>query len=228
MAVTYVGSGVGGAIQSPPDQWTPTQGQQVHADLVALDAAVTTLQSADTAMDARVDVLEAQAPMLLVSAAFTDAQIKASPTTPLQIKAAPGSGFIWEPIWARAVLRSAGGAYTNIDADCYLTIGHDTAPYELMSYLPNDSSSTPGITYGSASRVSDFLGSTGTKRVVFLPHQDTEGLNNWGLVSKVNDHLGGENKALQVQVNNGGSGNFTGGDGTNTLTVVCLCMKVAI
>lgn len=37
MAINFTGSGPGGAIQIPPDEWSPAQGEKVRQDLVSLD-----------------------------------------------------------------------------------------------------------------------------------------------------------------------------------------------
>lgn len=51
MAITYNGSGAGGAIVPGVDQWTPVQGGQVHNDLVSLDTSRTDHET-------RIDTLE--------------------------------------------------------------------------------------------------------------------------------------------------------------------------
>lgn len=51
MAITYNGSGPGGAIVPGVDQWTPVQGGQVHDDLVSLDTSRTDHET-------RIDTLE--------------------------------------------------------------------------------------------------------------------------------------------------------------------------
>lgn len=217
MAITYSGAGVGGAIQAGVDVWTPAKAELIRGDLNTLDAAI-------SALDTRVDVLETGVQLFQASIVLTDAQNKALPTTPVVIQAAPGSGYIFEPLWARLVMRSAGGAYTNINAAAWLTIEHATAPYPLMSYLAND----VAITNGSATRVSALFGAAATNRVVLVPHQDSENVNDWGLLSGVHPHLNGENKALQLSFDNNGSGNLTGGNAANTLTATVLYMKVPI
>jgi hypothetical protein len=155
---------------------------------------------------------------LQVSVVLTNAQIKALPTTPVLIVAAPAAGYTFEPIRADLYSSFAAGAYTNIDANANGTFWYGASyvsGFEPFSYLANDAS----ITNGSATRVTDFLGSTTKQRVRFVPYVDSEDLDDYGLMGRVVAQSSLTGKAIYFQIGNGGSGNFTGGNSANTLTV---------
>jgi len=153
---------------------------------------------------------------------LTDAQVKALPTTPITLVAAPGAGLAIEPLYAVAFCKAASGAYTNINAAGWLTIRY--ASTDAMSYLPNDAL----ITAGSATRLSDLLGSTTPRRVKFVPYQDTEAVDGWGPVPGVIQTSFVTNAALTILIDNAAGGVLTGGHAANTLTVVTAYQIVVV
>lgn len=149
---------------------------------------------------------------------LTNSQIIALPTTPITLVSAQGSDTLIEPVLATVYCKSSGGAYATINAAGSLGVGWNNAGSitDVLGYVPNDA----GITYGSTTRLTDLLGSTAVRRAVLLPLQQTEGTNQWGLMSfVVSDPTNLTNKDLVIYIDNSGSGVLTGGNAANTLVV---------
>lgn len=155
--------------------------------------------------------------------ALTDAQIKALPTTPITIVAAPGSAKVIQPIFVNLFAKTTAGAYTNINAAGSLTMG--MATLSNMSYVPNDAAMTSS---GSHTRLTDLLGGANNRRTELMPYFDTEDVDAYGPVGTVNGSSGGVNEALRISIDNSGSGALTGGNAANSLTVVVLYSVVDV
>jgi len=145
---------------------------------------------------------------------LTDAQVKALPTTPVTLIAAPGSGLTIVPL--QGILRATctAGAYTNINATiCNLAVYWlgDFNAWPLAGVV-NDSSASP-----SPGKVTTLLGSA-SKHIAILPAYTDNYTNNWNLPPIIGDSTY-ENKAIAIAVDNNGSSNFTGGNSANTLRV---------
>lgn len=153
------------------------------------------------------------------SVTLTNAQIKALPTTPIVLAAAPPAGFLIQPLLATLFAKTASGAYTNIDAAGSLNVAADIF---ALGYVPND----VAITTGSATRLTDLLGGTGNKTVNLTPYVDTESMDGWGNVGVVGSTPAPT--ALTIAIDNGGSGVLTGGNAANTLTVIVLYVVIPI
>ncbi len=148
---------------------------------------------------------------------LTDAQIKALPTTPITVVSAPGANKVIQPIFANLFAKTTSGAYTNINAAANLTLAMPSL--FAMSYIPNDAAMT---TIGSHTRLTDILGGANNRRAELMPFFETEAVDSWGPVGTIGASTGGVNEALQVLIDNGGSGALTGGNAANSLTVVVL------
>ena len=130
---------------------------------------------------------------------LTDAQIKALPTTPFEIVAAPGANWAFVPIAAALVIDTTAGAYATIDANASITvIGNIT---NLSSIVESDG------------QVTAFL--TGGERMAFLGQMYGGGVYGQAPVDSWSTY---SDRALQLYAASGGT-NFTDGNAANTLRV---------
>ncbi len=143
-----------------------------------------------------------------------NADIKAMPTTPMQILASPGAGLVNVP--TQIILTSNFAApYTNINAtSAYLSAIYQATSNLWSGYLADDSTASVPLTHFSA-----FFGVTTRRRVQLGPFFDTsDAALEWGTLGVPVDL--NNDSALMLTIVNGGSGDLTGGDPTNTLSVV--------
>ena len=159
----------------------------------------------------------------IATVTLTDAQIKALPTTPVQILSDPGAGNRNKLLGFSVVIRATSGAYTNIDAtyaDLHVEI--QTGNYAVYPILVKD---TPqGIVQltnalGAAARtvidVSPFplvsvQGAAANDQLYVLPNAKTYAGSppaDW------------DDSTLSIKMDNNGSGDLTGGNAANTLKV---------
>ncbi len=194
MAYTDPGAVTGGS--------TPvrgTWGNAVRDDLVDHESRILTLEAGD----------------LIATVSPTNAQIKAWPTTPITLVAAPGANKYLVPIWTLLAFKSGGTGYTNINQGAII-VSHINSQ-EFSDYLPNDNSVSPEITV-----VTDFLGSADKQVRIPYPFVDDRGLGlvNYGTIPYVSALAAQLNQPLVIRLGNSTSGNLTGGAGGNAFRFV--------
>lgn len=142
-----------------------------------------------------------QEPVLL-----NNTQIKALPTTRIEVVAAPGANKILLPLSAVLVL-TAGTGYGNINADDYLTLSHDDGNVDKMSYCRNETALFTQLT--------SFLSGN---RTLFLVPSAAHDASASALCSFSNSTASLVNKNLVLSTS-GLEVDWTGGDPANTLRV---------
>ena len=137
---------------------------------------------------------------------LTNAQIKALPTTGVEIVPAPGDGKVLVLVGGVYCLTTTV-AYTNIHANAILFMGGSFNFFEVSSYLPAGSSG--------------FLQATSNQWATVTPNNPLRDMGGgvyvtqerWDSVSDI------ANTPYKLYAQNYGSGNFTGGDAGNSLKV---------
>ena len=141
---------------------------------------------------------------------LTDAQIKALPTTGVEVVPAPGAGQAIMPLFAVLVLDTSANYYDNIDAAASLQVGAD----RMNSLLESSGA-------GSAGSVSGFLQAGAPYYAILLPAQRTMAVAaspSGGMVgfSGSSDDI---QDAIMVIASNGAAGNFTQGHASNVMSI---------
>jgi hypothetical protein len=136
----------------------------------------------------------------IATVTLTDAQIKALPTTPIQVVAAPGASKMIVVVSSMWALDATHGAYTNL-AGMSLALGYGAWP------LPQATNSYSEAAQGA------FADASAVHILAFAAPANTSGQAAW-----IAEHAQVAGAAVVVQ-ENGTTGNLTGGNAANTLVV---------
>lgn len=141
---------------------------------------------------------------------FTNAQVLALPTTPLTVLPTVAGSLI-VPLKIMAQWNTIAGIYTNIDAAGYLAFEVNSITFS--DFLGNDATTTPALT-----DLTTALGTASNPPWSFDAFRSTvdPASAGWGAGPEEVSAAAGP---LQLFCNNGGSGNLTGGNAANSLTV---------
>jgi len=146
--------------------------------------------------------------------ALTDANIKALPTTPITLVAAPGSGFKILPHIVHIQINDAAGVYTNINATyaaCFLYYLGDTSQWTNIGIVDDSVYTLTGFT--------SMFAVAGIHSKTLPPYTDTPTDGNTGVDWVSANTIGStlyDNKALAIAMDNNGSGVLTGGNAANS------------
>jgi hypothetical protein len=152
---------------------------------------------------------------------LTNAQVKALPTTPITLVAAPAAGLRVKLLGATLRTAFTAGAYTNVNTT-FATLGlQDPSADWLSVQIVNDSSLATDLT-----DVTTVLGASALVVDLPVPYvqaiQDvaTTGHTEWinPLIGMATANVNGT--ALVLAMDNNGSGALTGGNAANTMTVI--------
>jgi hypothetical protein len=147
--------------------------------------------------------------LLSATVELTDAQIKALPTTSIQVIAAPGVGKIAYPIHYMLICDTTAASYTNVHADGDWFLETDAGFFGTLS--ANKASE-------SLAQLTDLLGfgATGIASGVIQQGYNSATYQTFIPVNLLT--VGLENKAVLIGAQNTG-GNYTGGDAANYMKV---------
>lgn len=141
------------------------------------------------------------------NAELDDTDIKALPTTPFSLIAAPGADKIIVPINIFNYVDCNAGAYTNIDSGGWAAVRING--WDICSYIGDTDTS------GVDANLAAILGAVNDHGFAFIPQQQPSLFSGWWL--NVARFKGADlvNQPLTLEIDNNGSGNLTGGNAAN-------------
>jgi len=146
--------------------------------------------------------------LLSATVTLTNAQIKALPTTAIEVVANPGATRFIVPISAVLIANTTAGAYTNINAAAQLSIEYPLINTKAFALVDNN-------TFGQTSNLLD----GGNILVAMLSPFININVDTEPCAIFVNNDIGIVDNPLNIVMNNSSDGNLTGGDAANTLKV---------
>ena len=146
---------------------------------------------------------------------LTDAQIKALPTTPFTLVAAPGANKTLVLISAGLRIISTTG-YGGLATTAFLGVGYPAANIFSSSLIDDLASGVADLT--------SFLDNSRDRIAIISPYSDS-GFVDLGPRASQIDISASENKALSLIMANGGS-DLTGGHAANTLVATTYYIEV--
>lgn len=153
--------------------------------------------------------------LLEVTITLTNDQIKALPTTPVEILPAPTAGTIAFPVSMLVITHFSDGKYTNINTDGYLEV--KTGTTSITEYVPNESAT-------GLNKLGQFL----SGNTLYQLKPQAQPLNGWDsapgrwTVSSV------KNGATTIDIDNGDSGDLTGGHANNTMKIILTYQEAVV
>lgn len=164
----------------------------------------------------------------LARVVLTNAQIKALPTTPIELVPAQGANTIIRPLHIFGLLNSLAGAYTNISSPTGADLTCFIGSTSLGAFLFNDTS--PSIVTPFVAPITTFSDTFGVAQQTRFSlgeglYQDYN--TTWGIVNYQGNIAAEINQHLTVLISNG-LGNLTGGNVSNTLAMTVLYMVESV
>lgn len=141
---------------------------------------------------------------------LTDAQIKALPTTPIELVPAPGAGKTIMMLGAFVRIDTSNNMYDNIDAGATFLITFAGENIGAAQGVLQNTTDTP---------VTDLLTSFDNQTVMLAAYTTITTVNGFLITPQMVSVSDITNKALQLKVTNGALGAFTEGDAANTGTI---------